>query len=81
MGAAEFKAQCLKIFDEIEQSGETVTITKRGRPVAEVRPIDKPKREFGFGAMKGTVLAFDDPFSPAYDVLWNAERGVWEPED
>jgi hypothetical protein len=70
MGAAEFKAQCLRIFDEIEQSGETVTITKRGRPEGKLT----------FGCLKETVLGFDDPFSPAYDGPWNAEKGILDPE-
>ena len=39
IGAAEFKAHCLRILDEVERSRETVTITKRGRPVAEVHPV------------------------------------------
>ncbi len=41
MGAAEFKTHCLRILDEVERTGETVTITKRGHPVAEIRPLEK----------------------------------------
>lgn len=32
--ASEFKAKCLAILDEVERTGETVTILKRGRAVA-----------------------------------------------
>ena len=74
VGAAEFKAHCLRILDEVERSGEPVTITKRGRPVAEVNPIKKQKEHRSIiGSMKGTVLYFDDSFSPAYEGPWNAE--------
>jgi prevent-host-death family protein len=43
IGATEFKAHCLRIFDEVDRTRESVTITKRGRPVAEVRPVANPK--------------------------------------
>jgi prevent-host-death family protein len=81
MGVAKFKANCLRVIQEVEQSGEPVTITKRGRPVVELNAIEKRKRGFAFGALKGTVLHFEDPFSPAYDGLWNAEKGILVSED
>lgn len=67
MGAAEFKTHCLRILDEVERTGETVTITKRGHPVAEIRPLEKGAAEFFFGCMKSPEYRFDDPFSPAVD--------------
>lgn len=84
IGAAEFKAHCLRILDEVQRNGETVTVTKRGRPVAEVKPVEektKVGRKLTFGCMKGTVLKYDRPFEPAWDGPWNAEKGIWEPED
>ena len=39
MPAGRFKAECLALLDRVEQSGEPVVVTKRGRPVAEVVPI------------------------------------------
>lgn len=80
-GVAEFKARCLQIIDEVDRNGESVTITKRGRPVAELRRLEKPERKLTFGCMKNTVYSFHDPFSPAYDGPWNAEKGIWEPEE
>src|SRR5437879_11667053 len=34
MPAAKFKAQCLKIMDDVRATCEPVVITKKGRPVA-----------------------------------------------
>lgn len=42
LGASEFKAKCLACLDEIEQSGETITITRRGRAVAVLGPVALP---------------------------------------
>ena len=65
--AAKFRANCLRIFDEVERSGESVMVTKRGRPIAEVKPVEKAQRRSIIGAMRGTVLRYDRPFDPAID--------------
>ena len=36
---AEFKARFSRILDEVGRTGESVTVTKQGRPIAEMRPI------------------------------------------
>ena len=75
IGAAAFKANCLRILDEVERSGEPVTVTKRGRPVAEVKPVEKKERRSIIGAMKGTVLRYDRPFDPAIKPdAWHANK-------
>ena len=57
--ASEFKARCLKLMDEIAASGETLTVTKNGRPVVEVRPVERPKRGF-FGRNHGQIVIHGD---------------------
>lgn len=42
--AGEFKARCLAILDEVEAGGGEVIVTKRGRPVAKVVPLE-PRAE------------------------------------
>jgi antitoxin (DNA-binding transcriptional repressor) of toxin-antitoxin stability system len=75
IGAAECKAHFLRILDEVGRSGETVTITKRGRVVAELRRAGEPERRSIIGAMKGSVLRYDDPTAPAADPDdWHANR-------
>ena len=75
IGAAEFKAHCLRILDEVERTGEPVTITKRGKPVAEVKPLAKKEAKSIFGCMKGSVLKYERPFDPAVDPdEWEANR-------
>lgn len=76
IGAAQFKASCLRIIDEVNQNGQTVTITKRGNPVARLTPIepDMTRRSI-IGALKGSVLRYDDPYAPASDPSdWNAGK-------
>ncbi len=74
VAAAEFKATCLRLIDEMNEGGEPITITKRGKPVAVLMPVTKAtdiKPLWGF--MEGTVSRYDDPFSPAIDPQeWHA---------
>lgn len=36
--ATQFKARCLRLLDEVAESGEALIVTKHGRPVARVEP-------------------------------------------
>ncbi|HEX8443393.1 MAG TPA: type II toxin-antitoxin system Phd/YefM family antitoxin [Allosphingosinicella sp.] len=78
IGAAEFKAKCLRILDEVERTGEPVTITKRGRAVGELRPAGQQERKGAkFGFLKHPYyLGVDDLTMPAYDGPWDAELGI-----
>lgn len=40
--ATQFKARCLRLLDEVAESGETLVVTKHGRPVARVEPPLRP---------------------------------------
>jgi len=68
--AGEFKAKCLQLIDEVAATGESLTITKRGRPVAQV--VALPGKISLFGAMAGTVLKQQDLVAPTDDA-WDAE--------
>ena len=74
--AAEFKAKCLRIIQEMGSDGRSVTITRRGRPVAVLSPppVEREAPPF-LGMMRGTVLAYEDPFAPAASPSdWDAPR-------
>ena len=64
LAASEFKAKCLRLLDEVEAEGNTLVITKRGRPVAKVVPMSSPKRSLrgswkGRVHIKGDIVHFD----------------------
>jgi len=40
--ASRFKAECLALLDEVADDGDSLIITKRGRPVAVVAPVQEP---------------------------------------
>lgn len=79
MGAAAFKAHCLAVLDEVQEHGEEVIITKRGKPVAKLVPLEAKKPEGIFGWAKGQFEIVGDIVEPAMTdeevVQW--ERG-WD---
>jgi prevent-host-death family protein len=43
MAAGKFKAQCLAVMDEVQAKREPVVVTKNGKPVAKLVPLDLPE--------------------------------------
>ena len=68
--AAEFKAKCLALMDEVARTGRPVLITNNGKPVAELRQHRPAPRKSG-GVWKDRVVVTGDILSPA-DVQWDA---------
>ncbi len=69
--AGDFKARCLQLIDAVAATGEPLTITKRGRPVARLVPL--PAAKPLFGALRGSVLAQHDLVA-AMGETWDADR-------
>jgi len=64
MTAGSFKAKCLAVIDEVQANGEAVLITKYGKPVAKLVPVnEEPDEIFDFFAGKGVIVG--DLVSPA----------------
>jgi prevent-host-death family protein len=70
--ASEFKAKCLALMDHVARTGETLTITKNGKPVAELRPHRPPRAKSLIGLNKGQVEIAGDVVSPIGAQIWEA---------
>jgi len=56
VGAAEFKANCLKLLDQVrDHKIPEVIVTKHGRPVARLCPLADGGGVDLFGALKGSA--------------------------
>ena len=62
--AAEFKATCLELMDKVKATGAEYVITKHGKPVAKLVPVEAQKKRGIWGSMKGSVLKYERPFDP-----------------
>ena len=74
LSVTEFKARCLELLEVVHRTHETLIITKRGKPIAQVGPtgpeIVKAKRKLG--ELDGKVV-LHDIMSPI-DVEWEAMK-------
>ena len=72
MAAGSFKAHCLAVMDEVQAKHETVVITKHGKPVAKLVPLNTGTDEiYNFLVGKGAVIG--DVVSPAISAEeWGA---------
>jgi prevent-host-death family protein len=73
VAAAEFKARCLSLMEEVRKNREPVVITKRGKPIAKLVPAENDDREF-LGRLEGIIRIVGDIESPveppeAWDAL------------
>jgi prevent-host-death family protein len=64
MPAGQFKAKCLAVLDEVQSRREHVVVTKNGKPVAKMVPLElqegeDPLDSFHFGNIEivGDILA------------------------
>lgn len=72
INAAAFKARCLALIDEVAESGESITVTKRGKAKVQIVAVrEKPKTLRG--ATKGTFKIVGDIVGPIVDD-WDEDR-------
>lgn len=71
-GAAEFKAHCLRIMEEVAETGREVTVSKRGKPMVRVVPdtLSEPAPPYGF--LRGKAHLHDDLL--ATGEVWDADQ-------
>jgi len=70
MSAGEFKNKCLRVMDEVRESGQEVVVTKRGKPVVRIVPARDSEPEVDLAG----AITHEDPdiFSTGED--WEADR-------
>lgn len=69
--ASEFKAKCLKLMDQVAETGQEIVVTKNGRPVSRLVPYRTKPSTF-FGRDRGRIRILGDIVEPV-DVEWEAE--------
>ena len=70
--ASKFKAKCLGLMDLVARTGETIVVTKNGKPVAELRPHRPPRAKSIIGIHKDQMKILGDIMSPSGKSLWKA---------
>ena len=71
IGAGEFKTHCLKLIDRVNQTKKPITITKHGKPMAKLTPIEDETYSL-FGCLKNTVEIKGD-IVESIEEIWEAD--------
>jgi prevent-host-death family protein len=71
IGIFESKTHLSELIDKVQKEGVTYRITKRGKPVAELKPLEQPKKKYGlpYGYGQGTVTYMADDFDAPLDEM------------
>ena len=72
VSATQFKAKCLRLMDEVAQSGEPLVVTKHGKPIVTVTATQPTPRPL-FGADAGSIEISGDIVQPI-PAEWDAAR-------
>ena len=61
----EFQTRCLRITEEVRATGAAIVVTKEGRAIAKLVPIERPHIDV-FGCMARTARIVGDIESPIW---------------
>jgi prevent-host-death family protein len=74
IAAAEFKAHCLTLMEDVRSTKQPLLITKRGKPVAKLVPVNSGEDDF-IGRLKGVFRVVGDIESPVEPPeAWESAR-------
>lgn len=68
VSATTFKATCLELMDDIARTHSEIIVTKHGRPVVRVSPVEPPSVS-PVGFLAGSVVSHGDIVS-SNEALW-----------
>jgi prevent-host-death family protein len=84
MPAGEFKAKCLAVMAEVNSTGKPVLVTKRGKPLARIMPLEEqeakesPESIFGclrhMGVITGDIVSSeftDEEWDRMFNEKWD----------
>lgn len=67
LSVSKFKATCLAVLEDVRKQKKKVVVTKRGKPIAEIMPVNHQKEDI---SLKDAVLFMGDIVSPVAADEW-----------
>ncbi len=80
VAATEFKAKCLGLLDEVNATGDSVTITKRGKPIAVLHALLRKPLKSPRGILAGQLEIPEDLENINFADDWEVVREREETE-
>ncbi len=66
-----FKNHALRLLDTVATRGEELVITRRGKPLVRVEPVEK-RGAIELGRLRGSMEILEDIVAPLGSDDWNA---------
>lgn len=73
--AGEFKPACLKLMDQVNETGVEIVITKRNRPIAKLVPVSPELRPF-VGRSRGVIQISDEDLLAPIGEDWEVDADL-----
>jgi len=67
----KFKAKALELFRQVEQTGEEIIITDRGRPTLRLTPF-RIDDDATIGKLRGSIIRYEEPCEPVDVSAWES---------
>ena len=74
MPISKFKAEALQVIEDIATTRDSLVITKRGKPLAQVIPYQGPSVKPRPGKLSATLVFETDIVSPLESGMWESNR-------
>jgi len=72
---SDFKARCLAIIEKVHSDGESVLVTRRGKPLVRVLPaFERPAASRKLGALSGEAFAKGDIVHTCFGHDWESTK-------
>ncbi len=71
LSKSQFKPKSLEYFRHVQETGEPIIITDRGKPVLKIVPY-QPSPDELLKALRGSVIEYDEPLEPVGVEDWEA---------
>ena len=74
VAVSELKAHCLRLVDEVARRRRAIVVTKRGKPIARIVPLDDVPPDDALRRLRGTVIGGERLEDFETGVVWRAQR-------
>ena len=74
ISVSELKTHCLRIVEEVSKTRREVVITKRGKRIARLVPVDDEQQEDALKRLRGTLVRGFELSDFETGVRWQSAR-------
>jgi len=71
---SELEAHCLHLVDDVARRRRELIVTKRGKPIARIAPLDEAPPDDALQRLRGTVTGGDGVEDFDTGVIWETQR-------